>query len=80
LLRAIGAERGAVVALDEPNDAVYRSGRNIPRTEIRTIQDLNACEVLRRPTLVFTQAAFEILQRDPVGLRPGRIEHGDGTT
>ncbi len=80
LLKAIGAERGAVVALDEHNEAVYRSGRNIPRTEIRAIQELNACEVLRRPTLVFSQAAFEVLQNDPVRLRPGRVEHGDGAS
>ncbi|MBN1513770.1 MAG: 50S ribosomal protein L4 [Phycisphaerae bacterium] len=80
LLKAIGAERGALVALDEHNEAVYRSGRNIPRTEIRVIQELNACEVLRRPTLVFSQAAFEVLRTDPVGLRAGRVEQGDGAS
>ena len=61
-----------MVALDEHHETVYRAGRNIPRTEIRTLQELNACEVLRRPTLVFSQAAFEILRNDPVRLRPGR--------
>jgi ribosomal protein L4 len=38
---------------------VYRSGRNIPRTEIMDVAGLNAFQVLSRRKLVFTRDAFE---------------------
>lgn len=70
LLQAIGADRGCLVALDELNEAIYRSGRNIPKTDIRPVRHLNAYEVLRRPRLVFSMRAFETLKSDPVTMRP----------
>ena len=60
-LSAIGADRGCVLALDERNDVVHRSSRNIPKTEVRIVEELTAYEVLRRKKLVFTKPAFELL-------------------
>lgn len=77
MLKAIGADRGCVVAIDAFDDVVYRSGRNVPRTEIRAVGQLNALDVLRRPKLVFSEAAFDLLSRDLVLARPGEAEdHG----
>ena len=61
LLSAIEANRGCVVATHELDRAVYLSGRNIPKTEIRSVDELCAYEVLRRRKLVFTRPAFERL-------------------
>jgi ribosomal protein L4 len=47
---------------------LYKSGRNIPKTEIRPVGELCAYEVLRRRKLVFTKSAFEKLLADPVTL------------
>ena len=69
LLGGIGATRGCVLALDEPNDNVYRSGRNIPKTDVRVLRELNAYEILRRDTLILAKPALEALIEDPVLIR-----------
>lgn len=61
VLEAVKAERGCVLALEAPNETVYRCGRNIPRTDVRPWTDLNAYDVLRREKLIFTKPAFEAL-------------------
>jgi large subunit ribosomal protein L4 len=69
MLSAIGASSGCVLAIDQLNDVVHRSGRNIPKTEVRVVEDLTAYEVLRRRKLVFTRPAFDRLvarASDPV--------------
>jgi large subunit ribosomal protein L4 len=63
MLTALGADRGCVFALDARDSNVYLSGRNIPKTDIRIVEDLNAYEVLRRKKLIFTKPAFERLTR-----------------
>jgi large subunit ribosomal protein L4 len=63
MLTALGADRGCVFALDARDSNVYLSGRNIPKTDIRIVEDLNAYEVLRRKKLIFTKPAFERLAR-----------------
>lgn len=66
MLSAIGATRGCVFAMHEPNQNAHLSGRNIAKTEIRVWSDLNAYELLRRDKLVFTKQAFETLLADAV--------------
>ncbi len=58
MLSALGVERGCVVAMHERDVNTYKSGRNIPRTDIRLVDDLNAYDVLRRPRVIFTKPAF----------------------
>ncbi len=69
MLTALGIDRGCLLALDEYDRNVYLSGRNIPKTDIRMVDQLNAYEVMRRRKLIFTKPAFERLARDPVNLR-----------
>lgn len=61
MLSALGVDKGCVVALEEYDNNVYRSGRNVPDTDIRVVSDLSAYDVLRRPKLIFTRLAFERL-------------------
>ncbi len=59
LLSAVHAERGCVVATRGVDLPVYKSGRNIPRTEITDVAALNAYQILSRRKLIFTRDAFE---------------------
>ncbi len=58
LLGALDALRGCVVATNGLDVNVYKSGRNIPKTEITDVAALNARQVLQRRKLVFTRDAF----------------------
>lgn len=58
VLKAVGAVRGCVLATDGVDPMLYKSGRNVPRTEIMDVRSLNALAVLRRPRLIFTREAF----------------------
>lgn len=68
MLRAVGAERSCVLVLEEHDEATYRSGRNIPKTDVRALCEINAYEVLRRKKFIMTRPAFELLVNDPVRL------------
>lgn len=71
MLSALGVDRGCLLAMHEPDRNVYLSSRNIPKTDVRMVDELNAYEVLRRQKLIFTRPAFEQLVHDPVTLRGG---------
>jgi large subunit ribosomal protein L4 len=58
LLKAVQAERGCVLATNGLDLNVYKSGRNIPRTEITDVAALNAYQILSRRKLIFTREAF----------------------
>ena len=66
MLKALGADSGCIVALPEGDDNIYRSGRNIPKTDIRLVSQLTAYELLRRRKLLLTRPAFDRLCGDPV--------------
>ncbi len=61
LFARLGVDRGCVLALGEADRSVYLSARNIPKTDVRVVDELNAYEVLRRKKLVLTKPAFERL-------------------
>lgn len=61
MLSAVGVDRGCVFAVHESSKDVYLSGRNLPRTDVRMVGELNAYEILRRNKVVFTKPAFEHL-------------------
>lgn len=59
MLKALQADRGCVLAIQERDENIYKSGRNIEKTEIRAVDDLNAHDVLLRKKLIFTRPAFD---------------------
>lgn len=65
MLKAVGAAQGCVLAMHRPDPTVFKSGRNIPKTEVRQVHELSAYEILRRRKLLFTRAAFESVLADP---------------
>jgi len=62
MLAAVGATKGCVVALPEADESAYKSGRNVPKTEIRVCSELNAYDILRRRKLVFAGSAFDMVR------------------
>lgn len=69
MLVALESVGGCLLALDQHDENVHRSGRNIPLIDIRLIEELTAYEVLRRSKVIFTKPAFERLMKDPIYLR-----------
>lgn len=76
-LGGVGAACGCLMALQDRDENVFKSGRNIPKLEVRLVRELNAYEILRRKKLVLTRPAFEALVNDPVMLRPAGQADGD---
>ncbi len=72
MLSALGVERGCVVAMHERDVNTYKSGRNIARTDVRLVDDLNAYDVLRRPQLIFSKPAFERMLSRAVAVSEAR--------
>jgi len=64
VLRSLDINGGCVVTLSQPDSMVWLSGRNLPKTEIRPVSQLNAHDVLRRRHLLMTRAALESLLAD----------------
>ncbi len=65
----VGATKGCVVAMSEFDENIYKSSRNLDKTEVRLLSNLNAYDILCRKTLVMTKPAFEALVADPKTLR-----------
>jgi large subunit ribosomal protein L4 len=69
LLGKVGAGRGCVLALGQRSDTLWKSTRNIPKTDVCLVGELNAYSILRRGKLLLTREAYDILVNDPVTLR-----------
>jgi large subunit ribosomal protein L4 len=65
MLQALKSAKGCLVAIPEQNDNVYKSGRNIPKTEIRLVEQLNAYEILRRRHMLTTKEGLAQILRGP---------------
>ena len=57
---------------------MYLSGRNIPDTDIRIVDELNAYEVLRRRKLIFSKQAVERLVNNPATMRAQASQESEG--
>lgn len=63
LLSKLGMGRSATVVTDKVDVNLCRSLRNVPLVDVRTVDDLNARQVLLRRFLVLTPAAYELVQQ-----------------
>lgn len=59
--KALGIDRSCVLALADRNETIERSARNIDRTTLTTIDQLNAWDILRHRTLLITRDGLEKL-------------------
>jgi large subunit ribosomal protein L4 len=60
MFKALGIDRSCLLAVDGPNNKpLEKSARNIDRTTLTTIAQLNAWDILRNRTLLVTKAGLE---------------------
>ncbi len=71
LLRSAGVDRGVLLAMDREQRSVYLSGRNLAKTSVCPLGEVNAYDILRHRKFVMTRASFDLLDGNPLGsLRP----------
>jgi len=59
--KALGIDRSCLLALDGRDESVERSARNLDRTTLTTVAQLNVWNILRNRTLLLTKAGLEKL-------------------
>src|SRR3954451_24765332 len=59
MYKALGIDRSCLLALQGRDETVERSARNIDRTTLTTVSQLNAWDILRNRTLLLTKAGLE---------------------
>jgi len=59
MFKALGIDRSVLLALPGRDENVEKSARNIDRTTLTTVQQLNAWDILRNRTLLLTKAGLE---------------------
>ena len=61
-LKALKADKGALIVLEEKNDNAYLSARNIPDVTTELVNTINVFDILKYDSLVVTKAAIEKIQ------------------
>jgi large subunit ribosomal protein L4 len=67
MYKALGIDRSCLFALlgnSETNAAIVRSARNLDRTTLTTVDQLNAWDIMNTRTLLMTKAGFEKMLAD----------------
>ncbi|HEV2293908.1 MAG TPA: 50S ribosomal protein L4 [Tepidisphaeraceae bacterium] len=59
MYKALGIDRSCLLALQGRDEVLERSARNIDRTTLTTVSQLNAWDILRNRTLLLTKAGLE---------------------
>src|SRR3982751_2384501 len=59
MFKALGIDRSVLLALPGRDENLEKSARNIDRTTLTTVQQLNAWDILRNRTLLLTKAGLE---------------------
>src|SRR5580698_3030085 len=57
--KALGIERSCLLAMAERDEQVVRSARNLERTTLTTVEQLNAWDIMNTRTLLVTKAGLE---------------------
>ena len=61
IYKALGIDRTCLLALSGKDESVERSARNLGRTTLTTVEQLNAWDIMNNRTLLLTKAGFEKL-------------------
>jgi len=61
LLDKLQVHRSCLLALAQRDEVIYRSARNIPKTDVRTVEELNAWDVARRQKMIVSRQAMDAL-------------------
>ncbi len=63
-LKNLKADSGCLMIIQNYDENILKSFRNLPKADLSVLSDLNAYSVLRRKQLVFTKAAIEALAEE----------------
>jgi len=61
IFKALGIDRSCLLAIDGRNETLERSARNIDRTTLTTVSQLNAWDIMRNRTLLMTKEGLQQL-------------------
>ena len=61
MFKKLGIDRSCLLAIDGRNETLEKSARNIDRTTLTTVQQLNAWDILKNRTLLMTKAGLETI-------------------
>jgi large subunit ribosomal protein L4 len=61
VFKALGIERSCLFALPEHDALIERCSRNIPKTLVTTVAQLNAWDILQKKTLLLTKAGLQAI-------------------
>jgi large subunit ribosomal protein L4 len=61
MYKKLGIDRSCVFALNGRNELLEKSARNIDRTTLTTVQQLNVWDLLRNRTLLLTKDGLEAI-------------------
>jgi large subunit ribosomal protein L4 len=64
VLKALGIDRTCLLALNGRDEQVIRSARNLDRTTLTMVSQLNAWDIMQKRTLLMTKAGFQELLAD----------------
>jgi ribosomal protein L4 len=59
MYKKLGIDRSCLLALPGRDEMIEKSARNLDRTTLTTVQQLNAWDILRNRTLLLTRAGLE---------------------
>ena len=59
MFKSLGIDRSVLVALNGRNEQVEKSARNIDRTTLTTVSQLNAWDIMRNRTLLMTKEGLQ---------------------
>jgi large subunit ribosomal protein L4 len=59
--KALGIDRSCLLALNGPDEALERSARNLDRTTVTLVSQLNAWDIMQNRTLLLTKAGLETI-------------------
>lgn len=56
------AENRNLLVLDKGNEVIYKSGRNLPKTEIVTMDGLNTYQIMKAKSLLLSETSVKMLE------------------
>ena len=58
------SDKKSLLVVNEPNKNIYLSSRNLERSKVLTISELNTYEIMNASSLVFVESSLGTLQKD----------------
>jgi large subunit ribosomal protein L4 len=56
------ADNRNLLVLDKGNEVIYKSGRNLPKTEIVTMDGLNTYQIMKAKSLLLSETSVKMLE------------------